>query len=186
MIQTAATIARPQPSGTSRKWHVEVAVRPTAASKLEFMRNWWKEYLQSGKGSTLNVNRKGDVDLSFTPTEIQQACINVKIMNEDSCPPTLSLDHDDPRAFEVFTYILSNEESCIEELEPTGGDDEWTAGCDNLSLPHTSLDGVWESLIFESQIKRQLLSQAQSALLFSDKKVSSHIIQWNRMILLHG
>jgi SpoVK/Ycf46/Vps4 family AAA+-type ATPase len=86
----------------------------------------------------------------------------------------------------VHTFILSEEEVSTEELEPTGGDDEWTAGCDSLPLPHKSLDGLWESLIFEPSIKRNLLEYAQSALLFSDKAVSSHIVNWNRILLLYG
>ncbi|OEU13495.1 AAA-domain-containing protein, partial [Fragilariopsis cylindrus CCMP1102] len=53
-------------------------------------------------------------------------------------------------------------------------------------LPHVSLDGLWESLIFDSNVKKQLLAYAQSAIQFCDKKVSSHIVQWNRILLLHG
>ena len=71
-------------------------------------------------------------------------------------------------------------------METEGGHDEWTAGCDNLVLPHQSLDGTWEALVYDSKVKRQLLHYAQSALLFSDKKVSSNIVQWNRILLLYG
>jgi SpoVK/Ycf46/Vps4 family AAA+-type ATPase len=73
-----------------------------------------------------------------------------------------------------------------EELEPTGGDEEWTSACENLPLPHASLAGLWESLIFEGTVQRDLLEFARSALLFADRAVSGHIVHWNRMLLLNG
>jgi hypothetical protein len=69
----------------------------------------------------------------------------------------------------IHLYKLSEEEPTTEELKPTGGDDEWTAACDNLTLPHSTLDGVWESLILAPGIKHLMLEHALSALLFSDK-----------------
>jgi hypothetical protein len=90
--------------------------------------------------------------------------------------------------FLVHTFVLSNDEIGVEELEAAGGggDDEWTAGCDNITLPHRSTDGLWESLIFDTKVKCSLLDYAQSALLFSERGVSSHVVQWNRILLLHG
>ncbi|CAH3154357.1 unnamed protein product [Pocillopora meandrina] len=54
--------------------------------------------------------------------------------------------------------------------------------------------GVWESLIFDSDVKAQLINYAMTTLLFSDRHgitlismgVNSNIISWNRVILLHG
>jgi len=94
-------------------------------------------------------------------------------------------------AFEVLVhvFVLSDEEPATEELAPANGsgDDEWTAACDSLTLPHQSLVGLWESLIFESPIvKQNLLQFARSALLFADKAVSSHVVHWNRLLLTHG
>ncbi|KAG7364357.1 ATPase central domain containing protein [Nitzschia inconspicua] len=166
-------------------WHAEVSVRPTSASNLESIRNWWRNYFRSGQSESMDINREGEIDMSPLPQDIRGACIRATLTGDDSTFP-VSFSSVSTRPCDVHVYVLSEEESCIEELQPTGGDDEWTAGCDNLSLPHTTLEGVWESLVFESEVKRQLLSHAQSALLFSDKRVSSHIIQWNRMILLHG
>jgi hypothetical protein len=88
--------------------------------------------------------------------------------------------------FVVHMFQLSRDEISVEEIEPSGGGDEWTAGCDSLTLPHASLDGLWENLIFDSHIKLRLLEYAQSAILFSDRKVSEHIVHWNRILLLHG
>mmetsp|Transcript_5200 Transcript_5200/g.13997 ORF Transcript_5200/g.13997 Transcript_5200/m.13997 type:complete len:482 (-) Transcript_5200:160-1605(-) len=90
----------------------------------------------------------------------------------------------------VHVYQLSREEISTEELDPAdgggGGDDEWTAGCDSMPLPHNSLDGMWQNLVFEPSIKRSLLQYAISTLMFSQKGVSSNIISWNRILLLYG
>lgn len=186
IIQTMTPV-EPRRRPCRVRWHLEVSVRPTEASKLEDVRHWWNDYLRLKTGDTF-LGRNGVVDISFVPAEIQAACLQTHLTNDcdDDCSAGGALTLDDIKACDVHVYVPSDEEACVEELEPTGGDGEWTAGCDNLSLPHASLECVWESLIFESQVKRQLLNHAQSALLFSDKKVSSHIIQWNRMILLHG
>ncbi|KAL3311630.1 Pachytene checkpoint protein 2 [Cichlidogyrus casuarinus] len=53
-------------------------------------------------------------------------------------------------------------------------------------LPNSNLDDLWDSLVFEKPIKEQLISYSETALLFADKEVSTSIISWNRMILLHG
>ena len=45
---------------------------------------------------------------------------------------------------------------------------------------------MWENLIFDTDVKQQLLNYAQTTLLFSDKGVDSTIISWNRVVLLHG
>jgi SpoVK/Ycf46/Vps4 family AAA+-type ATPase len=45
---------------------------------------------------------------------------------------------------------------------------------------------MWDSLVLAPGVKRHLLAYARSALIFSDEKVSSHIVSWNRLILLYG
>jgi hypothetical protein len=108
----------------------------------------------------------------------------------------------------VHPYILSVEEAAVEELQPSSssagggaGDelDRTTCG-ESLQLPHASLQGLWNNLIFDkdendndnddssnnSNIKQNLLNFAHSALLFADLHVNQHIVHWNRLILLHG
>ncbi|BBN12187.1 pachytene checkpoint protein 2 [Marchantia polymorpha subsp. ruderalis] len=82
---------------------------------------------------------------------------------------------------QVHVYQL-HEEGPSEELE--GNDSiasfhEWT-------LPGREFHGLWESLIYDSSLKQHLLRYALSALLFSDRGVNSHLVAWNRVVLLHG
>ncbi|KAF9582230.1 Pachytene checkpoint protein 2 [Lunasporangiospora selenospora] len=48
------------------------------------------------------------------------------------------------------------------------------------SLPCREFEGIWDSLIFDEDIKTQLLEYVQSALLFSDRGVSADLVSWSR------
>jgi hypothetical protein len=127
--------------------------------------------------------KEGVMDLSKAPDVLRLSCQRASVVLDNPDPKSSKLEGTD---IHIHLYRLSEEEPATEELEPTGGDDEWTAACDNLTLPHSTLDGVWESLILAPGIKQRLLEYALSALLFSDKGVSPHIVSWNRLLLLHG
>ena len=47
-------------------------------------------------------------------------------------------------------------------------------------LPSQEFHRLWESLHYETNIKRKLLHYAQSALLFADRQVDPRLICWNR------
>lgn len=64
--------------------------------------------------------------------------------------------------------------------EETAEDDESVATCHELSLPSRSLDGLWESLIFDTNVKPNVLAYATTAMRFADSRVNPHIISWNR------
>ncbi|KAG8240245.1 hypothetical protein J437_LFUL004705 [Ladona fulva] len=53
-------------------------------------------------------------------------------------------------------------------------------------LPSSDFHGLWESLIYDSGIKENLLSFVETTLLFSDREVDTNIVSWNRVVLLHG
>ncbi|GAA5845714.1 hypothetical protein JCM3766R1_001146 [Sporobolomyces carnicolor] len=55
-----------------------------------------------------------------------------------------------------------------------------------LELPARSLEGVWDTLIYEGQVKEKLLGYIYSTMLFSDASVDFNIVTWNRVVLLHG
>lgn len=79
----------------------------------------------------------------------------------------------------VHVYEL-NDDNGLEELE------DGMAAANHWVLPSAHLEGLWESLIYESPIKRELLSYSSTALLFADKQVDPNIIAWNKVVLLHG
>ncbi|CEG47385.1 thyroid receptor-interacting protein 13 [Plasmopara halstedii] len=81
----------------------------------------------------------------------------------------------------VHVYKLCDEVPAEETM-----DNEDVATCQQTILPAANYDGLWESLIFDTPVKKNILDYAMTAMLFSDHKVNSHIISWNRVVLLHG
>jgi len=81
--------------------------------------------------------------------------------------------------FHVFQ--LSADGPAQEELE-----EEDLSAASHWVLPATEFNGLWESLVFDAEIKQTLLRYARTTLLFSNKNIDSNIIAWNRVILLHG
>ncbi|KAM5264470.1 pachytene checkpoint protein 2 homolog [Ctenodactylus gundi] len=53
-------------------------------------------------------------------------------------------------------------------------------------LPAAEFHGLWDSLVYDVEVKSHLLNYVMTTLLFSDKNVDSNIITWNRVVLLHG
>ena len=88
---------------------------------------------------------------------------------------------------QVHAFVLHTEESEM-ECADDDNDDDSASCCETLILPHESLQGLWDSIILDETdtIKSNLLHYATTALLFSEAGVSSFLISWNRIILLHG
>jgi hypothetical protein len=53
-------------------------------------------------------------------------------------------------------------------------------------LPSREFHGVWDSLVFDTGVKDELLAYAQTAMLFADRGVDTNLVGFNRVILLHG
>ncbi|KAK9390351.1 P-loop containing nucleoside triphosphate hydrolase protein [Lipomyces mesembrius] len=91
--------------------------------------------------------------------------------------------------FDVHVYELREQvESFAPDLElsPVTIDDEGTIAATVSELPCRNIDGLWESLVFDDDIKHRLLHFMSTIMLFSDRQVNNKIVSWNRIILLHG
>jgi len=142
----------------------------------------WASFMEQNPVLSLHENGQY-IDPSCLPLDLRDFIVRVACQQElMRLRTTISTHLFDCR---IHVFRLSQEEMAIEEIDD-GGDNEWTAGCDSLPLPHQQLDGLWESIILEVGLKQRLLDYAQSALLFSDRAVSSHLVHWNRILLLHG
>jgi hypothetical protein len=65
------------------------------------------------------------------------------------------------------------------------GEEELPAA-EQWELPNALLHNLWDSIVIESSIKTRLLSYCSSSIRFSEARIDTDIISWNRMILLHG
>ena len=173
--------------------HIEVALAsslsPSVKEGIETrLVSWINSESQSDRFS---LGKNGEIDNALLPDQFLfphvDQIVKVRIV-DDAIDTGYSSAQSIPIGctFVVHLFELSREEISVEEIEPSGGGDEWTTGCDSLPLPHVSFDGLWENLIFDSKVKLQLLEYSQSAMLFSDRNVSEHIVHWNRILLLHG
>jgi len=83
--------------------------------------------------------------------------------------------------FHVFTMNEGGPQN--EQLE---GNEEELAAASHFMLPNEEFDGLWESLLYDSQIKSELLNYAATALRLSDAGVDANLVTSNRVVLLHG
>lgn len=83
--------------------------------------------------------------------------------------------------FHIFTIETSGPE--LQELDDK---EEEVAAATYWPLPAQEFHGLWDTLIYDSDVKKQLLNFVQTTMMFSDRGVDSNIISWNRVVLLHG
>jgi len=73
----------------------------------------------------------------------------------------------------------------VEEI-CAGEGDEAVEAASHWILPCTDFQDLWENLIYETNVKNELLRFVETTLLLADKKVNTNIISCNRVVLLHG
>ncbi|MFH4978493.1 hypothetical protein AB6A40_005202 [Gnathostoma spinigerum] len=73
-----------------------------------------------------------------------------------------------------------------QEVSADSNSDEVTVGSQHWELPCKEFDQIWENLIFDDDVKNELLSYIYAALRLSDRGADFSILRVNRLILLHG
>eukprot|EP00792_Barthelona_sp_PAP020_P010555 TRINITY_DN403_c0_g1_i1.p1 TRINITY_DN403_c0_g1~~TRINITY_DN403_c0_g1_i1.p1 ORF type:complete len:409 (+),score=97.02 TRINITY_DN403_c0_g1_i1:61-1287(+) len=81
---------------------------------------------------------------------------------------------------EYLIYQLHDQEPLKEYI------DEKNQITTSWILPNRHFLNLWDSLIFDSNIKHNLISYCQTSLLFAKKSIDSNLVNWNKVILLHG
>ncbi|XP_026870118.1 pachytene checkpoint protein 2 homolog isoform X2 [Electrophorus electricus] len=82
----------------------------------------------------------------------------------------------------IYIFSLNDDGPSTLNLE----EEEELSAANHWLLPAAEFHGIWESLIYEEGIKKQLLDYVSTAIFFSDKNVDSNLVAWNRVVLLHG
>ncbi|KAF6206922.1 hypothetical protein GE061_018158 [Apolygus lucorum] len=107
----------------------------------------------------------------------------IYVRTENSnCEVTKTTTFDEKTTFNTFFTRLSEE---VPQSESIGGDDD-TLAANFLPLPAKYLDGLWESLVYDSNIKQEILQYSKAMLHYSKSQVDPNIINCNRVLLLHG
>lgn len=65
------------------------------------------------------------------------------------------------------------------------GEDD-AAAFEQWELPNKHLQGIWNSIVVDKDIKRKLIGYCDSSIRFAEASIDPSIISWNRMCLLYG
>lgn len=175
---------KPQPSASSPILagdkvivSVEVCLKSSSAARIEDVRSAVERMLENRNMSYADGPIPVPFDDQFLHDNVQRICV---------CDTDEWAGKHDVLLFWqvkpiVHVFQLSEEGPC-EDLTSDGqlsSFNEWI-------LPAKEFDGMWESLIYESGLKKRLLHYAASALLFTERGVNPFLVSWNRIILLHG
>ncbi|NXP36635.1 PCH2 protein, partial [Leiothrix lutea] len=118
-------------------------------------------------------------DDAFLNNNVQSvAIVDTELKLRDRQPIDLSMSN---LSFHIFH--LNEEGPTSENLEEENED---ITAAHHWVLPSAEFHGLWENLIYDSEVKSNLLDYVTTTLLFSDKNVDSNVISWNRVVLLHG
>lgn len=155
-------------------YHVEVLQNPSSTARSEVIKERVRKFLMC------EATVYGDTTFTeFTDGFLTEHVKAVSVCDTDLVSKERQSNLKNCK-LAIHVFQLHDDGPATEELE----DD--IAAANHWLLPSDDFHGMWESLIFDSDVKAQLINYAMTTLLFSDRGVNSNIISWNRVILLHG
>jgi hypothetical protein len=77
--------------------------------------------------------------------------------------------------FNLYLYNLIDEEYSMDLDE-----DEQVNAFIEYPLPSEKFEGLWESLVYDTEIQRTLLQYAHTASLLAEAAVDDNLISWNQ------
>jgi len=157
-------------------YYVEVLQSPYSTVQASILTEKVKAFLSDKKPTF------GD----FTIKEFQDEFLKAHVISVSLCDtdvPGVEKKAIDLNScnLKINVYQLHTDGAGAEEV-----DDDNLIAASHWLMPSSDFEGLWESLVYDEPIKMRLLNYASTALLFSDRKVDSNIISWNRVVLLHG
>jgi len=159
--------------------HVEVEQQSRSSLDKASIIAMTKEFLQKQRSfDNLPMSLHGSTDLNEVYAHINR--INV------SASGVLGGNHgsifrNSPTKF--YVYKLNHNANQLDgEIEVS--ENVTAASCH--VLPNAEFDGLWDSLIYDSNIKEEALRYVETAMIASECKVDTMLIGLNRLILLSG
>ncbi|EPQ59557.1 P-loop containing nucleoside triphosphate hydrolase protein [Gloeophyllum trabeum ATCC 11539] len=167
--------------------HIEVRVAPTATARFDTIRNLVQNYLTTSLShvylpSTLTGWEDHPV-LSASVERIVAAEPPASLL-ASSVSPSLPIED---CALQIHVYQPSDTDA-FEEFDGggRGGEGEEVMAASVCELPSRGWEGLWDSLIYEGDVKGRLLDYIYATVVFSDADVDFNVVSWNRVVLLHG
>lgn len=163
--------------------HVEVRLKPYASVSTQAVQNAVQDFLGS-----FHTTLQCESEISnWSDTGLLDAHVERIRIAESPCGQRVTHATRDCQ-LDVHVYQPA-EGDIIDEFsaaDPSADDGDETTAASVTELPTRSLDGVWDSLVYEQDIKSKLLNYIHTTLLFSDANVDFNLVSWNRVVLLHG
>ncbi|XP_057691316.1 pachytene checkpoint protein 2 homolog isoform X2 [Corythoichthys intestinalis] len=154
---------------------LEVHVKSQSTAKLSEVRTHVMAML-SGNSTVFGNHKWSKFDESFLSTHVESVAV---VDREDMPSQAIDLTKSQV-SIHIFTLNEDGPSTlCLEEDEELSAANHWL-------LPAADFHGLWESLVYDSGVKTQLLDYVTTTIYFSDKNVDSSLISWNRVVLLHG
>ncbi|EOA99045.1 Thyroid receptor-interacting protein 13, partial [Anas platyrhynchos] len=179
MDETAGDLKQELPNTCDNiQIHVEVHQNSISTAKKEDIRM-----------SVLKLlNRHNIVFGDYKWTEFDDGFLNSNVQSVSIVDTELKLKERQPidlskSSLSIHIFHLNEEGPSSENLEE---DNEDIIAANHWVLPAAEFHGLWESLIYDTEVKSHLLDYVTTTLLFSDRNVDSNLISWNRVVLLHG
>lgn len=167
-----------------RNLHVEIKVnqkfpKSSIQSKLQELEEVIKSNAENARNwKSLEV--KGDTEICSLFEKLVIGTCELKdgqkLQNMDSfslCPSN------------VHVYKLHKDGPLSQDLSE-GNDDESIIGSQLWQLPCIEFDSIWENLIYDSNLKNEVMSYVTALVRLSERHVNTKIINVNRLILLTG
>ncbi|XP_055907857.1 pachytene checkpoint protein 2 homolog [Eupeodes corollae] len=160
--------------------HVEVKLKP-GNTRIEAIESQLRSELDFIFENNKNFNLSGgEVPLNERSGPTIQTHVESIWIDENSSPRV-----DSALKYHIYRPHQRNVE--VEMFQgDQEGDSEEVPASNHWLLPSHSFVGLWENLIYEENLKENLLKFAESSLVFSAHNVNQNVICCNRIVLLHG
>lgn len=121
--------------------------------------------------------REGPIDFGGSSSYLEEHVDSIRVCDLDCVGVTFW------QAAHYIHICQLNQDGVMQEV--LDGEEE-VAASQQLLLPAVELHGMWDSLVYDTDLKKQMLQYASTAMLFADSGVDDNLISFNRIILLHG
>lgn len=143
---------------------MEVRLKSRSTSRFETIRTHVQAWITSFDRINLSSSLDGWEDVPELAASVEQI-----VTSESACPSqSLSVDE---MALQIHVYQPCESDAFEEFSNSTNEDDDETMAATVRELPNRSWEGLWDSLIYEDNIKLKLLDYIHATLVFSDAEV---------------
>jgi Cdc6-like AAA superfamily ATPase len=151
--------------------HIEIALKPSSSISPSEMRSVINRISSSNKSLFSSSSSLIPSSIPFPAPNYASSIESIKI--EGSGSPL------------IHCFTLNDRKSAEDIIENEG--DPISLSTKTI-LPAKKFNYLWESIVLDdsNQIKTSLLNFLSTAISFSERSVSSHIVACNRLILLYG